>query len=134
MQLLKKDSQKTVIINSLVYVNRKVTPLSEAKIFNPLVQSIENNRRIEVTGILLYKNIHLMHFKKVKKLLLEKLKNITDKYNRHHEVKIGLEGEKSKRDFENSSMTFYKLYDKEKNPVEGHSEFRDMSLADEVLL
>jgi hypothetical protein len=113
---------------ALIYVSSAVRRLTDDDLELLLRESRENNVRVGITGLLLYKDGNFMQLlegtKEAVLAIMEKIK----KDPRHQGVKVVLEEEKQNRDFSGWSMGFQKLGPGTAQEIPGYSDFLDLPL------
>jgi hypothetical protein len=113
---------------SLVYVSASVVPFSKLDLLELLTKSRENNSRLGITGMLLFKDGNFLQ------VLEGDRKNVQSLYQkisgdpRHNKVAGLFEGSSQQRDFPDWSMGFHDLRSPETVTIPGSNHFLDSSL------
>lgn len=109
----------------LVYISHASRPLHESDLLDILYKSRHNNKKLHITGMLLYLNDKFIQVLEGKfdevKALFEKIKEDT----RHQRISVMLEGESAHRIFKNWSMGFKKLDDDQFEQLSGYRDPED---------
>lgn len=114
---------------SLIYVSIASDAFRDDELLEILRVSRENNPRVGITGILLYKN------RKFMQLLEGPEKAVCETYarialdSRHRDVTVLLQDEIDERDFEDWSMGFQNLADESVRRTPGYSSFLDVEFS-----
>ncbi len=95
----------------LIYTSYAIEPFDEAKLIELLHQARENNRLLDITGMLLYVNGKFMQVLEGKRQTVKDLYSHITNDRRHKRVTTLLEGESPNRIFDRWSMGFKKLSD-----------------------
>jgi hypothetical protein len=118
----------------LVYVSSAVELFSEQELTALLDESRKNNSKLDITGMLLYKDGNFMQFlegpKEAVLALVEKIKLDP----RHRGMIVLLHEEHANREFEQWAMGFKKLGAEAFLEVPGYSDFLDLPLTSEQFL
>jgi hypothetical protein len=116
----------------LVYISLASRHLNESDLQDILSISRSNNKKLHITGMLLYLNdkfIQVLEGKyNVVKALYEKIKEDT----RHHKISIVLEGKTAHRIFKNWSMGFKKLDDYQFEQLSGYRDLEDYFIRQDI--
>jgi Sensors of blue-light using FAD len=112
---------------SLTYVSSALQPFSPRQLRDLLDRSNENNRRRDVTGMLLYKDGNFMQVLEGEEATVSAVHNLILRDVRHRGINTLLRGEIAGRQFPNWSMGFKDLGADIDNP-EGYSEFLNVPL------
>jgi hypothetical protein len=95
----------------LIYTSYAIEPFDEAKLIELLKKARENNRLLDITGMLLYVNGKFMQVLEGKPQTVKDLYSHISNDMRHKRVTTLLEGESPNRIFDRWSMGFKKLSD-----------------------
>ena len=93
----------------IVYVSTAVEPIDESGLLEILSQSIANNERDQITGMLLYKTGRFMQAIEGTEENVSKLYEVIKKDSRHRSVDTLRSGYRLSRDFPNWAMGFQNL-------------------------
>lgn len=100
----------------ILYLSSASKPMSDDELFELLEEVREKNKKVEITGMLLYKGGNFLQMlegeKEVVKALFQKIK----KDSRHKDIVTIMEGETEKRTFESWSMGFVNMDKKGEYP------------------
>ena len=119
---------------SLVYISSAVQLFSPAALLALLEQSRVNNARVEVTGMLLYKEGSFIQLIEGEECAVEELFRIISLDPRHRGVIRLLKRTIQQRHFADWSMGYSNLKDPALQDVPGFSEFADLDLDSPTLL
>lgn len=95
----------------LIYTSYAIEPFDEPKLIELLKKARENNRLLDITGMLLYVNGKFMQVLEGKRQTVKDLYSHISNDVRHKRVTTLLEGESPNRIFDRWSMGFKKLSD-----------------------
>ncbi|MFN7604265.1 MAG: BLUF domain-containing protein [Bacteroidota bacterium] len=95
----------------LIYTSYAIEPFDETKLIELLKKARENNRLLDITGMLLYVNGKFMQVLEGKRQTVKDLYSHISNDVRHKRVTTLLEGESPNRIFDRWSMGFKKLSD-----------------------
>ena len=112
---------------SLTYVSSAVTPFTPKQLRDLLAVCRENNRRREITGMLLYKDGNFMQALEGIESKVRESHQIIAADPRHHGLITLLQGSVPEREFSDWTMGFRDLGVDIDNP-EGYSEFLNLPL------
>lgn len=111
----------------LIYVSSACFDFTDQDLLDLLEQSREDNLKLEITGMLLYKGGNFMQVlegeRDAVKGIFEKIR--VDK--RHKGVIVVLEGDLAERQFPNWSMGFKRMSDQVQKDEVGYTDFLDYS-------
>lgn len=113
---------------SLTYVSSALMPFSARELRELLEKCVINNRRREITGMLLYKDGNFMQVLEGNEQVVRSSHKIIAADLRHRGVTTLLQGMTPGRQFPNWSMGFQDLGADLDNP-EGYNEFMNIPLA-----
>jgi hypothetical protein len=112
----------------LTYVSTATRPFSEADLNELMARSYENNARLDLTGMLLYKEGNFMQvFEREEKDVRVLYEKISDDL-RHKGVVLLQQGHLEERQFPEWSMGFRDLDSPEVRAIPGYSEFLNTPL------
>jgi hypothetical protein len=114
---------------SLTYVSSAVKPFSVLELRTLLEQCIRNNRPLDITGMLLYKDGNFMQVLEGEERVVRSVHKIIATDRRHRGLITILEGSTPAREFPDWSMGFRDLGADSDKP-DGYSEFLNMPLTD----
>jgi hypothetical protein len=118
----------------LVYVSSAVDLFSDKQLVDLLEKSRQNNRALDITGILLYKDGNFMQFLEGPKEAVLALAAKINHDPRHRGLIVLLQKEQPHREFEQWAMAFKTLSAETSFEVPGYSEFLDLPLTSEQFL
>jgi hypothetical protein len=117
----------------LVYVSSATVPFSEADLVELLTRSRENNTKLGVTGMLLFKDGNFMQVLEGDEQDVMPLFARVSLDTRHRGVLMLLKNLVSKKDFADWSMAFMDLRKTDLTAYPGYSEFLNTPLTDQSL-
>jgi hypothetical protein len=112
----------------LVYVSSAVKPFSKAELVELLKEARENNERLDVTGMLLYRDGNFMQVLEGEEPVVRDLYAKIERDPRHEGGIILLEETLKRRQFGEWSMGFRDLNDKAVHALPGFSQFMNKAL------
>lgn len=112
----------------LIYYSSATLLFSQADLIDLLSKSRENNSRLGVTGMLLYKDGNFIQLLEGEEAVLRALYNTISHDKRHQGSTVILEGQVDNRLFGEWSMGFRNLNDDEVQKIPGYSQFMNESL------
>jgi Sensors of blue-light using FAD len=112
---------------SLTYVSSAMNPFTPRELRGLLEIANHNNRKLDVTGMLLYKDGNFMQVLEGDERVVRSVHERIARDPRHRGVTTLLQGETPGREFQNWSMGFKDLGADVDNP-EGYSEFLNVPL------
>lgn len=107
----------------LVYVSSATLPLSEAELLALLEVSRRNNARINVTGLLLYREGNFMQVLEGEESAVRDVQARISRDRRHEGLSTLLQGPIQVRAFSSWAMAFRNLDSTEVKKIPGYSEF-----------
>ena len=116
----------------LVYVSSAVQPFTTAGLLTLLATSRENNRRDDITGLLLYKEGNFMQVLEGDEDAVLRLYARIQRDPRHRDVTTLLQGAISARQFPDWSMAFRHLDSSEIRSLPGYNDFLNVPLTSEA--
>ena len=108
---------------SLVYLSRANQMFSESELLELLRISRENNSRLQVTGLLLYKDGNFIQLLEGEQETVNQLYQKISRDDRHVNVTTLFDGPIETREFPNWSMGFNDLKSATPDQLEGYSDF-----------
>ena len=102
----------------LIYISHAVHPFTQVELEQLLTSARRNNKRLGITGMLLYLNEKFIQVLEGERQAIEKVMAIIELDPRHKKLSVLLEGESSERIFKTWTMGFKRL---------GNHEFKSMS-------
>lgn len=117
---------------SLIYVSSSVKLMKDQELLDLLKVSRENNEKLDVTGLLLYKGGNFMQVLEGPKEQVEKLYASIEKDSRHKDVMVISREEIQKRQFPSWEMAFQNLDNPEIQNEPGYSQFLHDEFTDEI--
>ena len=117
-----------------VYISSANSLLSKEAILNLLNRSRENNAKLGITGLLLYKDGNFMQVIEGSEEAINKLVEKIYDDPRHHGIITLLNGYKEHREFPDWSMGFRDLNSPEIKSLPGFSEFLNTPLTGEEFI
>ena len=115
----------------VAYVSSAVTLFSDAELEALLATSRANNQKVDVTGILLYKDGNFMQVLEGPKESVQSVLKRIEGDQRHRGVIRLFEQEKEERDFGEWSMGFKRLHSNDGKNAPGQNDFLSMPLDSE---
>jgi hypothetical protein len=112
----------------IVYVSSAVTPFSRHELDNLLTKSRDNNVKLGITGMLLYKDGNFMQLLEGEEPVVLKLFAAIGRDPRHCGTTILIQGALAERQFSDWSMGFCDLNAADAVSAPGYSEFRNTPL------
>lgn len=107
----------------LVYASAARKPFSKTDLIELLTQAREKNRRLGITGLLLYRDGDFIQLLEGPKDAVKALYDAIDRDPRHVGSMVMAEGEREERLFADWSMGFRDLADQEVQATPGYSPF-----------
>jgi hypothetical protein len=114
-----------------VYVSSAVELFSPEQLESLLKVSRENNQRLNLTGMLLYKDGNFMQLLEGPKAAVTQLMTKIHQDPRHHGMMTLLQQERDQREFPEWSMGFKQIDSSEKLDIPGYSNFMNLPLTSE---
>jgi hypothetical protein len=111
------------MLHFLVYVSSATVPFSKEELLALLASSRENNHRLGVTGMLLYKDGNLMQVLEGERDTVRGLYARIEADPRHKGILLLMEGPCQTRQFPDWSMAFHDLDGSDAAEVPGYNEF-----------
>jgi hypothetical protein len=111
-----------------VYCSKATKPFSEADLLELLTRCRENNAKVGLTGILLYKDGNFMQALEGPELAIRALLGKIHEDSRHRDVVKMLEGRTDERQFPYWYMGFQNLNSTDIKNMPGYTEFLDTPL------
>jgi hypothetical protein len=115
-------------IHYLVYVSAATALLSKPALLELLTRARENNHRLGITGLLLYKDGDFIQLLEGPQAQVKALYEIIEADPRHTGAMVMLEGDRNERLFDDWSMGFRDLTDPEVQATPGFSHFMNTPL------
>lgn len=113
---------------SLVYVSSAVKPFSRQALADLLAVCRDNNARLDVSGMLLYKNGGFMQVLEGEESTVRQLHARIAQDPAHRGMMVLLQQRQARRDFPDWSMGFRDLNAPDAHTLPGYSEFLNMDL------
>ena len=111
-----------------IYVSSAVKPFTNDELLQLLDKARENNEKLGITGMLLYKAGDFMQVLEGDDTAVRWLSSRISKDPRHRDVKALIDGPATEREFPDWSMGFRNLNDLDPLEVPGYSTFLDSPL------
>lgn len=115
----------------IVYVSAATKPFSKSELLELLAKARENNQRLGVTGLLLYKDGDFIQLLEGEASAVKALFSTIQRDSRHACSTVLTEGEAEGRLFSDWSMGFRDLSDPEVQATPGYSQFMNTPLVAE---
>jgi hypothetical protein len=115
-------------IFSLLYLSGSTVPFAEKDLRDLLAKSRENNSKLGISGMLLFKGGNFLQVLEGKKETVVALYEKIARDPRHHQITTLLEETSTKRNFPDWSMGFHDLSSTDTRSIPGFSHFLDTSL------
>ena len=115
-------------IFSLLYLSGSTVPFTAKDLRDLLAKSRENNSKLGISGMLLFKGGNFLQVLEGKKETVVALYEKITRDPRHHQITTLLEETSTKRDFPDWSMGFHDLSSADTRSIPGFSHFLDTSL------
>lgn len=112
----------------LIYVSSAVRPFTDTALTDLLAQAREKNSKLEITGMLLYKDGNFMQVLEGEETTVRQLYATILNDPRHHKLVLLDTGNLAERRFSDWSMGFRNLNDKAIQSIPGFSQFMNQSL------
>jgi len=112
----------------IIYASDATKPFSSSELLALLTKSRENNSRLGITGMLLYKAGAFMQVLEGEESEVQKLYKKIKQDSRHSNVMVLDEGTHEVSEFKEWSMGFKNLEEKEIHNVDGYSQFMNIPL------
>lgn len=119
---------------SLVYVSSSTTLLTDEDLVEILKRSQEKNKRLDITGMLLYRDGNIIQVLEGPEQAVRDLFSVIQQDPRHRGVIVLLEREIAAREFPDWTMAFRNLNDPDIHNVPGYSEYMNQPLDRESLM
>ena len=107
----------------IIYVSAAVEPFSKPQLLELLKNARDKNRRLGVTGLLLYKDGDFIQLLEGERSAVQALFSTISKDSRHAGTIVLVEGEAGQRLFSDWSMGFRDLSDPDVQATPGFSQF-----------
>ena len=111
-----------------LYVSSATQPFSKAELVDLLELSRLNNKKLGLTGMLLYKDGNFMQVLEGEESVIQPLMNSIERDPRHRGILRLLKGETEHRQFPDWAMGFRDLSSMDVAGLEGYSEFLNTPL------
>ncbi len=111
-----------------IYASSATTPFSHSDLLNLLAKSRENNEKLGITGMLLYKEGNFMQVLEGEEAVVRSLHAKIERDPRHKGMSTLLWGTQEKRQFPDWSMGFRDLNRIDVQSVPGYSKFLNTPL------
>ena len=118
----------------LVYVSSAVKPFTDQELLGLLQKAREANRKLGITGMLLYKNGEFMQALEGGEQEVLALADRISKDPRHRDIRIILKGPARQREFPDWTMGFRNLNEITPEDVAGYSTFLDSPLRSQAFI
>lgn len=115
----------------LIYVSSATALFSKEELISILKKSRENNVRLGVTGLLLYKEGNIMQLLEGDKAVVDRIFAKVSEDGRHFNVITLFSGEVAQREFPDWSMGYHDLVSMEVRQTPGFNEFLNTPLSAE---
>ena len=117
----------------LVYVSSAVTPFTPSELVDLLAKSHENNGKLDISGMLLYKDGNFMQVLEGEETAVRRLYTKIGRDPRHKGIIDIIDGQQESRQFASWSMAFRDLSGPDPIIVPGYSDFLTTRLDDPEL-
>lgn len=114
----------------LIYISTATQPFSKPELLELLAKSRENNAKLGVTGMLLYKNDVFQQILEGPEAAVNSLFLKIKSDPRHHGIIKASDGFEAERQFTDWSMGYYDLNSAEAAAVPGYTQFMNTPLSD----
>lgn len=114
----------------LIYISTATRPFSKTELLELLTKSRENNAKLDITGMLLYKNDVFQQILEGPELAVKSLYEKIKMDPRHRGILKALEGSETERQFTEWSMGYCDLNSANAATIPGYSEFMNTPLSD----
>jgi len=118
----------------IVYVSAAAKPMSEAELDQFLVDIRRRNKKLGVTGMLLYNRGNFIQVIEGKEEKIKQLFNDISRDERHNTIVKILEGHAEERLFPDWSMGFHRISNKQSSRIKGFTNFMNDELSMEQLM
>lgn len=112
----------------LVYVSSAANPFSQEELVDLLAKARENNAKLGITGLLLYKDGNFMQVLEGEMTAVRELYEKISRDPRHDGTIVLLEDQIASRQFSDWSMGFRNLADEKIQNLPGYSQFMNKAL------
>jgi uncharacterized Fe-S cluster-containing MiaB family protein len=109
----------------LVYTSTAVAPFSEEALLQMLEKCRQANKKVDVTGMLLYTRRKFIQVIEGERSVVRKLYAKIEDDDRHERIALVVEGESEERIFKDWAMGFKKLKDQEFESLVGFTDIDD---------
>jgi hypothetical protein len=118
------------LVFSLTYVSSAVKPFSKSELRELLAKSRKNNSRLDVTGMLLYKDGNFMQTLEGEEQLVLSLSERIHADARHKGMMVLHQARSPERQFADWSMGFCDLNSSDTERLPGYNDFMNLPLTD----
>ena len=118
----------------IVYISTATKPMSEAELDEFLVDIRKRNKKLGVTGMLLYNRGNFIQVIEGKEEKIKQLFNDISRDERHNTLVKILEGHTEERLFPDWSMGYRKISNRQSSRIRGFSNFMNDELSMEQLI
>jgi hypothetical protein len=108
---------------NLIYASSATKPMTEEDLLQLLIKARNNNHKLNVTGMLLYKSGNFLQVLEGEESIVQPLFDTIQQDPRHHQVTLIAKRPVSERHFAGWSMAFSNLNVINPEEVPGYSEF-----------
>ena len=115
----------------IIYISLAVKSLSQSELIDLLTRVRVNNEKLDITGMLLYKDGNFMQILEGEEAVVRALFSKIEDDQRHHGIITLMEGTQTERQFPDWSMGFRELTSADIHSIPGYSEFMNTPLAGE---
>ena len=112
----------TALMN-LIYASSATRKMNDQDLLDILKKSHENNRRLDITGMLLYRGGNFLQVLEGDEAVVDERYNVILKDPRHYQVTLLLKRPVPKRHFENWEMGFTNLDTIDPNTIPGYTPY-----------
>ena len=112
----------TALMN-LIYASSATRKMNDQDLLDILKKSHENNRRLDITGMLLYRGGNFLQVLEGEEAVLDERFKVILKDPRHYQVTLLLKRPVPKRHFENWEMGFTNLDTIDPNTIPGYTPY-----------
>jgi hypothetical protein len=117
-----------MLLVSLVYVSTASHPMSDEELMTILKHAREKNQRLDVTGMLLYRDGFFIQALEGERAVVDSLYATIAADPRHMRVLKVMESTINHRVFSNWSMGFNKFTEQDLKKIEGYKEYEQLGL------
>ena len=116
----------------IIYASDATKTFTRSELLELLTKSRENNTKLGITGMLIYKAGSFMQVLEGEELVVQELYKKIQQDSRHTGIMVLDEGNQANREFNEWSMGFKNLEEEEVKSVEGYNQFMNTPLTSQA--